>query len=52
MNEIWESNTLTEARDYQILTACSEYNEILLGKRIPTMEEKWKLIFHTDQSLL
>jgi len=52
MNGAWESNCPTDPREYQILTACTEYNEILQGTRTPSMEERWKLIFHTDQSLL
>jgi len=36
----------------QILSACSDYNMILQGKKEASVQEKWKLIFHTDQSLL
>jgi len=36
----------------QILSACNDYNLILQNKKEASMPEKWKLIFHTDQSLL
>jgi len=38
--------------DSQILSACSDYNMILQGKKEASVQEKLKLIFHTDQSLL
>ena len=37
--------------DYQILTSSTDYSLILQGKKDITDVEKWKMIFHTDQSL-
>lgn len=51
-SELWESARISYKEGYQILTACSTYNLILQGKKQPNLSEKWKLIFHTDQSLL
>jgi len=51
MSHVIEDGQLKNCDD-QILTACNDYNAILLGKREATSQEKWKLIFHTDQSLL
>jgi len=50
-------NIVQEQQSYvsnegQILSACSDYNMILQGKKEASVQEKWKLIFHTDQSLL
>jgi len=46
-----EQKTVAEDQG-QILSACSDYNLILQNKKEASMQEKWKLIFHTDQSLL
>jgi hypothetical protein len=52
MSHLRIENGESQNDDEQILTACSDYNTILQGKREATSQEKWKLIFHTDQSLL
>lgn len=52
MNNLWESVSKEQTTKIQILTACNDYNLILQGKKQATQEERWKLIFHTDQSLL
>lgn len=36
----------------QMLSACNDYNMVLQGKKEASSQERWRLIFHTDQSLL